>query len=417
MARIPQTKGKFPAMQTRELALPPALPTVLGTLASDGHRCALVGPCVRALLSGRVVRDFQVATSAPAERVLGLFPHAVPIAPGYATIMVPTSAGPVDVARYRGGEMLDDDLARRDFTIHAIAYDPIADGGPRLIDPQGGLLDLEARRLRTVAPARTSLEEDPLRALRAARLVAELSLKTSSELEDAMARARPALRSLAARCLRLEISRLLLAPRPAAALQLLRRTGIEAAVAPEALADAGRLVEQLPPELPLRLAGWLRGTRAAKILGRLRFSAPLVRDVETLLALHPLDAHLPRGKDLPLRRLFKRAGEAGLARLFVLREAELDAGIVDGDEAREVRARLSELRAQLDRVRREGEATLRRTRLAIGGREVMEILGGGPGPQVGRALRHLTERVRRDPDCNTANALRELLRVWKDVGR
>ena len=77
---------------------------MLETLASDGHRCALVGPCVRALLGGRVVRDFQVATSAPAERVLGLFPHAVPIAPGYATVMVPTSAGPVDVAGYRGGD-------------------------------------------------------------------------------------------------------------------------------------------------------------------------------------------------------------------------------------------------------------------------------------------------------------------------
>jgi tRNA nucleotidyltransferase (CCA-adding enzyme) len=404
-------------MHTRELTLPAALQPIFGTLASDGHRSVLVGPCVRALLGGRVVRDFQVATSAPAERVLGLFPHAVPIAPGYATIMVPTSAGPVDVTRYREGERLDDDLARRDFTINAIAYDPISDGGPKLIDPQGGLLDLEAGRLRTVGPARASLEEDPLRALRAARLVAELSLTTSLEIEDAMAGARPALRSLAARCLRPEISRLLLAPRPAAALQLLRRTGIEATVAPEVLADAGRLVDQLPPELPLRLAGWLRGTRAARILGRLRFSAPLVRDVETLLALHPLDGHAPRGEDLQLRRLIKRAGDVNLARLFVLREAELDAGIVSNDEAREVRARLSELRTHMDRIRSAGEETLRRTGLAIGGRDVMEILGNGPGPRVGRALRHLTERVQRDPDCNTEEALRELLRAWRDIGR
>jgi tRNA nucleotidyltransferase/poly(A) polymerase len=232
-----------------------------------------------------------------------------------------------------------------------------------------------------------------------------------------MARARPALRSLAARSLRQEISRLLLAPRPGAALQLLRRTDIEATVAPEVHADAGRLVDQLPPELPLRLAGWLRGTRVAKILARLRFSAPLVRDVETLLALHPLDAQLSRGEDLQLHRLIKRAGGVNLARLFVLREAELDAGIVSGNEAREVRGRLTELRAQVDRVRSAGEETLWRTRLAIGGRDVMEILGTGPGPRVGRALRHLTERVQRDPDCNTEDALRELLRTWRDVER
>ncbi len=403
-------------MQNRELALPADLQPILRTLASDGHHCALVGPCVRALLAGLVVRDFQAATSAPAERVLGLFPHAVPIAPGYATIMVPTHAGPLDVARYRGGERLDDDLARRDFTIDAIAYDPNADGGPRLIDPQGGLLDLEAGRLRTVGPARRSMEEDPLRALRAVRLVAELSFRTSSELEDAMPRARTALPFLAARRVRREITRLLLAPRPGIALELLRRTGIEATLAPAVLADAGPLVDRLPSELTLRLAGWLRGARAARILSRLRFSAPLVRDVETLLALHPVDGHLPRGKDLPLRRLIRRAGDVNMARLFALREAELDAQIVRGDEAQAVRSRLSELRGQMDRVQSAGQEALQRTHLALDGRDAMEILGAGPGPRVGRALHHLAECVRRNPECNTEDTLRELLRAWSDAG-
>jgi tRNA nucleotidyltransferase (CCA-adding enzyme) len=331
--------------------------------------------------------------------------------------MVPTPAGPVDVARYRGGESLDDHLARRDFTINAIAYDPNAEGGSRLIDPQGGLHDLEAGRLRTVGSALRSMEEDPLRALRAARLVAELSFRTSPELEDAMARARPALPSLAASRIRREIIRLLLAPRPGIALDLLRRTGIEATLAAQVRADAGRLVDQLPSELALRLAGWLRGTRAARILGRLRFSAPLVRDVETLLALHPVDGHLPRGKDLPLRRLIKRAGDVNMARLFALRAAELDAEIVIGDEARAIRSRLSEIRGQMDRLQSAGQEALRRAHLAIDGRDVMEILGAGPGPRVGRALRHLTECVRRNPECNTEDALREMLRAWSDAGQ
>jgi tRNA nucleotidyltransferase/poly(A) polymerase len=404
-------------MRTRELTLPAAVRQLLETLASGGHRAALVGPCVRALLGGRAAREFQVASSAPGERVLTLFPHAVPIAPRYATVMVPTPAGPVDVTGFRGGELLEDDLARRGFTIDAIAYDPIAEGGPRVVDPQGGLRDLEAGRLRAVGSAATRLEEDPLRALRAARLVAELPVKANAELEEAMGSVRPALQSLAAQRIREEISLLLRAPRAGAGLELLRRTGIEATVAPGVLTDAARLVDQLPPELPLRLAGWLRGTRAAKILVRLRFSAPLVRDVECLLALYPLDGHLTPTRDPELRRLIKRAGEANLDRLFVLREAELDTGVVSRDEAGEVRARLSEIRKGLDRVRSTGAEAQRRTRLAIGGSEVMEILDIGPGPLVGRALRYLTHQVEADPGCNTEDALRELLRDWKDPVR
>jgi tRNA nucleotidyltransferase/poly(A) polymerase len=412
----PDGKGKLGSMEARELTLPGAVQRLIETLGSDGHRAALVGRCVRALIAGRVARDFQVASSAPAERVLTLFPHAVPIAPRYRTIMVPTPAGPVDITSFSGGALLEDDLARRDFTIEAIAYDPIADDGPRLIDPQGGLRDLEAGRLRAVGTAWECLEQDPLRALRAARLVAELPVSADAALQDAMTRVRPALRSLAAQCIRQEISRLLLAPRAGAGLDLLRRSGIEATLAPGVLSDAAQLVDQLPHDLTLRLAGWLHGTRAAKTLVRLRFSAPLVRDVERLLALHPLDDHLSPTRATDLHRLIKRAGDTNVDRLFELRRAELEMGRIAGDEALEVRARLSELRMALDRARSTGKDALRQTRLAIGGREVMEVLQVGPGPWVGRALRYLAEQVHANPACNTEGELRELLRAWREVG-
>jgi poly(A) polymerase len=153
-----------------------------------------------------------------------------------------------------------------------------------------------------------------------------------------------------------------------------------------------------------------------KILVRFRFSAPLVRDVESLLALHPLDGHLIPTRDPDLRRLIKRAGDTNLDRLFTLREAELESGSVIGDEAREIRSRLSLLRGALDRLRAAGEQALHRTRLAIGGREVMEILEVGPGPMVGRALRYLAQRVEENPGCNSENELRELLRAWRETG-
>jgi tRNA nucleotidyltransferase/poly(A) polymerase len=405
------------AIQARELTLPASVQQILEALAADGHQAALVGPCVRALLGGRVAREFQVTSSAPGDRVLALFPHAVPIAPGCATVMVPTPSGPVDVSAFLGGERLEDDLARRDFTVDAIAYQPIAEGGPGVVDPQGGVRDLEAGQLRAVGTAGTRLEEEPLRALRSARLVAELPVEASPELEEAMTSARPALRNLNPHRLRREIALLLLAPRAGAGLELLRRSGIEATLAPGVAAGAARLVDQLPRELPLRLAGWLRGARAAKILARLRFPAPLVRDVERLLALHPLDAAFKPTRDSELRRLIKRASEGNLDRLFALREAELEVGLVEPDQAREVRARLSQIRESLDRIRSAGEEALRRTRLAIGGREVMEILEVGPGPSVGRALRYLAGQIEEDPSRNTEDALRELLRAWKETDR
>jgi tRNA nucleotidyltransferase (CCA-adding enzyme) len=330
--------------------------------------------------------------------------------------MVPTSCGPVDVASYRAGGSLEDDLARRDFTIHAIAYEPAADTGSRLVDPFGGVRHLQRKELHAVGCARSCLEEDPLRALRAARLVAELALLTSAELEEAMGRTRSGLRSLAVGRIRQELTRLLIAPRPGAALELLRRTGIEAVVAPGVAAGAPCLVDRLPRDLALRLAGWMRGTHPAGVLGRLRFSAPLVRDVEALLALHPLDEHLGDARDSQLRRLVRRTGEHNLARLFLLREAELGAGRLGPVAIQEIRVRLAELRERLDRLRCTDEETLRRTRLAIGGREVMEVLDVGPGPVVGRALGYLDQRVQLDPDCNNEERLRELLRAWSDAG-
>jgi tRNA nucleotidyltransferase/poly(A) polymerase len=264
-----------------------------------------------------------------------------------------------------------------------------------------------------VGSARTRLEEDPLRALRAACLVAELPVEANAELEDAMTRVCPALASVAVPRIRQEITRLLLAQRAGAGLDLLRRTGVEAAFAPGVLDDAARLVDQLPRDLALRLAGWLRATRAAKILIRLRFSAPLVRAVESVLAIHPIEGHLAAERDSELRRQIKRTGEAGLDRLFALRQAELAAGSVSRKDAAEIRSRLAALREDLERVRRAGEEALRRTRLALDGRQVMEVLEIGPGPLVGRALHYLDERVREDPSCNTEEHLRELLRAWK----
>jgi tRNA nucleotidyltransferase (CCA-adding enzyme) len=390
-------------------AVPAPVRALVETLACEGHEAALVGGCVRDLARGAPVHDWDVTTSAELPTLLALFPTAVPIGVRFGTVMVPTPAGPVDVTRHRGGAGLEGDLRLRDFTINAAALRP---GEAAPFDPCGGLADLAAGRLRAVGAPEARLAEDPLRALRAARLVAELDLAVDGTLERALPAAAQALGGVAVERVRAELERLLVAPHAGRALALLRRSGLEAALVPGARDDTAAVVDALPADLVTRLSAWLRGTAAAALLARLRTPAPRTRDVEALLALHPLD-ETTHPTEPSVRRLLRRAGEAHTARLLALREAEIAAGVAPAEAA----GKLAVLRETLSRVRSRGALALVRADLAIGGREVMELLGCGPGPRVGRALDHLTECVLDDPERNSAEALRELLAAWAAADR
>jgi len=383
--------------------LPAPVEALLATLAAAGHEAVLVGGCVRDGLRGVPVHDWDVATSATAPALLALFPRAVPIGLRFGTVMVPTAAGPVDVTQYRG-PTLEGDLARRDFTLNAIAWDPIRRVA---IDPHGGRADLAAGLLRAVGRAADRLAEDPLRALRAARVAAELGLAIDPELAAALPAQAGPLARVAAERVRAELLRLLEAPAPGPGLALLRASGLEAALVPGVRDDAHRVIAALPPDLTLRLAAWLRGTAAAAWLARWRVGRVRRLEVEGLLALHPAD-ETAGDDDAGARRLRKRAGSAAqLERLLALREAECSAGSAPDPAA--VRARLVALRERLARTEAQAVA---RAELALSGAEVMAALGVGPGPQVGAALRFLLERVLEDPAENTPERLRERLLAW-----
>lgn len=384
----------------RPEAVPGPVRDVLDALRAAGHEAWLVGGSVRDLLRGVAVTEFDVATSAPPERLLADFPRAVPIGIRHGTVMIPTRGGPMDVTHFRAGGTLADDLAHRDFTVNAIAWDPVSG---RLVDPHGGARDLAERRLRAVGSAPERFAEDPLRALRAARIAAALELEPDPAIEPAMREARDGLRGVARERVRRELEALLVAPGVARGLAMLRRTGIEADLAPGTRDDAGAVAAALPADLRVRLVAWLRGTRAEPTLGALRFPRRVAAEVGRLVALHPIDRR-PLAGDADLRRLLRRAGTDGVETLLRVCEAERGAPL-DG------------LRARIARVRRAGALALERTDLALDGRRVMAILGVGPGPQVGAALRHLTERVLDDPRCNTEPALRELLERWWDERR
>jgi tRNA nucleotidyltransferase/poly(A) polymerase len=384
------------------LALPDPLLSLVARL-EDAHSGAwLVGRCLRELLEGEEPGELEVATEACPQRLLALFPSAVVVAPHARRLMLPSAAGPIDLIPLETD--IETELWRRDFRIHAIAYRPREHAW---VDPCCGRDDLARGRLRTPRSADECLDADPVRALRAARLVSELALEVSPELETAMREIAPRFEKLLGRRLRVEIDALLLGPNVGRALELLARTGITASLAPGAAADGASVVPRLPRELELRLAGWLRGAPVRAVLRTLRCPRDRATRIERLLQMHPIDAGARAARESRARRL-ARQPEAEREALRALRTAELEAGTPDAGAL----ARLAHLNDCLDRALRAREQTQRRASLALDGRAVMEQLGCGPGALVGRALRHLAAAVERDPALNRPESLRALLDAW-----
>jgi tRNA nucleotidyltransferase (CCA-adding enzyme) len=394
--------------------LPAPVATLAQQLRAAGHAAFLVGGCVRDALRGLAVSDFDLATSASAEQVLALFPRAIPTGLRHGTVMVPTAAGPVDITTFRAGPRLEDDLAHRDFTVNAMAFDPQTG---HLIDPWDGRGDLAAGRLRAVGSASERLAEDPLRALRGARLVATLELAPDPSFEAALPGVRPLLGRIARERIRAELEALLHGPAVADGLALLQRSGLDQMLAPGVRADAPAVVGAVPPDLPLRLAAWLRGTRTSAVLAALRFPRRLSQRVALLLRIHPVEAAADPESDTSVRRLLQRAGAENAAALVALRRAELSVGTLEpeGDAAGSL-ARVEALERAIARVQAAGALALHRLDLALDGRAVMQALGCRPGRTVGAALRYLTERVLEDPARNTPEALRALLAGFRPVG-
>ena len=188
------------------ISLPDRVRSVLASLVDAGAEAALVGGSVRDLLRRDPPADWDVATSAPPEQVAELFPGSTWQNP-FGTVTVRDTEGEpgVEVTTYRveagyrdrrrpesvqWGRSLIQDLARRDFTINAVAWlpDDLAAGGGRLVDPFGGAEDLETGTLRAVGDADARFAEDALRLVRAVRFATRFDLRLDPATETAMRR-------------------------------------------------------------------------------------------------------------------------------------------------------------------------------------------------------------------------------------
>lgn len=427
-------------------SLPDAVHEVLGTLHGAGHAAFVVGGSLRDVLLGRQPRDWDLATDARPERLLEALPGAV-YENRFGTVAVRRGGEAFEITPFRVehdyadfrrphrvefGDDLLADLARRDFTVNAIAWGRGAapDAVDAVVDPFDGQGDLERRLLRAVGDPSARFAEDALRMLRAVRLAAVLELDVEPATLDAIGANAELATHLSHERVGAELEKLLLAPRPSAGLRLAAATGLLDVVAPELAAQRGipqnkvdgedlwdhtlRTVDATSAARPVvRLAALVHdlgkpetladghfhhhdvvGARLAEaMLRRLRFPRPVVDDVVHLVRHHMFVAD-PSLSDAAVRRFLKRIGPRHLDALFALRRADdIGSGIEpDGPALVAFRARLdAELAA---------EAALDRAHLAIDGDDLIRELGLEPGPRLGRLLDALLERVLDDPALN-----------------
>lgn len=208
-----------------KIHIPPFAAAVIGKLCADGYEAYAVGGCVRDTMLGRAPNDWDVTTSALPETTLSLFScadgfKAVPTGIAHGTVTVISGGEPVEVTTFRvDGKYsdhrrpdsvgftgrLEEDLARRDFTINAMAYSP--ERG--LIDPYGGERDLGDRIIRCVGEPERRFDEDALRILRALRFASTLGFEIDDQTAEAAVRLRALILDISRERVSAELEKLL----------------------------------------------------------------------------------------------------------------------------------------------------------------------------------------------------------------
>jgi len=198
---------------------------ILHTLTAAGHEAYYVGGCVRDCLLGRPIHDWDITTSALPEQTMACFAHCVPTGIKHGTVTVLLEDVRAEVTTYRtDGSYADgrhpdqvvfvrsiqEDLARRDFTINAMAIS--ADG--KIVDLYGGRNDLNAGIIRCVGDPERRFREDALRMLRAFRFSAQLGFEIEENTLRAMGSCAPLCRELSAERIRDEVEKTLLSDHP-----------------------------------------------------------------------------------------------------------------------------------------------------------------------------------------------------------
>jgi putative nucleotidyltransferase with HDIG domain len=430
-----------------EGAIPAAVHDLLETLWAAGHAAYVVGGSLRDVVLERRPADWDLASNARPDGLVDLFPGAI-YENRFGTVAVRRDGEVFEITTFRSdhdyadfrrphrvefGDTIELDLARRDFTVNAMAWGARPGERHGLVDPYGGRSDAAAHLLRAVGDPATRFEEDALRMIRAVRLATTLDFALEpATLAGIEARAN-LVGHLSGERIAAELDKLLAAPAPSVGLRLMADSGLLAPVSAELAAQRGiaqnkapgedlwdhtlRTVDAVPAKRPIvRLAALLHdigkpatladghflghdavgAQLAAAFLERLN-QPRAVRERVVALVRNHMFSYEPSWSDAAVRRFIRKIaalGDGALDELLALREAD---NIGSGLPA--TAGRLDELRARIA-TELTAEAVLDRGGLAIDGADLMSELGLDQGPLLGRILDELLERVIADPTLN-----------------
>lgn len=442
------------------IAIPGEVSAILDRLWANGHAAFIVGGGVRDSLLGRPVTDWDVATSALPDVTKALFPDGR-YENRFGTVTIPSGELAVQTTTFRRDhqyadhrrpdsvtftDSIDEDLARRDFTVNAIAWGRAAgEDAPHLADPTRGLGDLAAGTLRAVGDPAARFEEDGLRLLRAARFAAQLGFHIDPATLRAMRETAENVSWVSAERVGAELLRMVATDQPSVAFTILANTGILEHALPELAAQRGIAQDKIPGHdlwlhsltsldaaaqidpgnQRVRLAALLHdmgkpttfadghfvghdieGALLAEQL-LMRLALPR-RDIDPICALirNHMFNYESRWSGAAIRRFVRRVGRDRIEDLLKLRMADnigsgvsADAGGVD-----ELRRRIShELRSN---------PPLSLADLAVGGDDLTSELGMRPSPALGEMLERLLGAVISDPRLNNRATLLARAREW-----
>jgi poly(A) polymerase len=443
--------------------------------SKNGFEISLVGGPVRDAVLGKLVKDLDLTTNAKPEEIQkclkGWADSIWDVGIKFGTVGAKVKDYVFEITTYRTeqyedtsrkpsvefGKTLEEDLARRDFTINAMA---LRLPNFELVDIYNGLTDLNNKILRTPLDAQISFSEDPLRMLRAARFMSKLDLKPQADLVEAMKILADRLKIVSMERINDEFNKLLLTDKPRPGIELLVETGVAEHFLPElpalkleidehhhhkdvyqhSLTVLDQVIDletkhqpQIEADLVLRIAALLHdigkpktrkfegegrvsfhhhevvGARLAKKrLEKLRYSNEIIEQVCLLIELHLRFHGYGDGKwtDSAVRR-YVRDAEEQLIRLHKLTRA--DCTTRNDAKAEKLRNAYNDLEQRIAELSKQEE--LKSMRPELDGAEIMQVLNIKPGPEVGKAYQFLLD-LRLDKGILGLEKATEELKTW-----